>query len=113
MGLNIHGIAHLYGVSGRIANATILSFSEDETPLVEDHTYDEDGRQIERRYDDIQNEATITIRLRASYAKPVVGTVLTYDNVKYEIASIGKSQEAQGHRTMTLKVRNSEHVTLP
>lgn len=112
MAAKTFGVAHLYGVVGRITNATVLSFNNDESFLQEDTTIDEDGRKIEDRMDDISNDATIVIRMRATYVKPDIGTLLTYDSILYIIRSISHSEEAKGYRTLTLKISNSEYVAL-
>lgn len=112
MAAKTFGVAHLYGVSGRITNATVLSFTNDETHLQEDTTIDEDGRKIEDRFDDVANEATIVIRMRAAYTKPAIGTILVYDTVSYIITSISRAEEVKGYRTLTIKIRNSEYVDL-
>ena len=110
MAVKTFGIAHLYGVTGTVTNATVLSFSARESHINEDETTDESGHQIERRYDDEMEESTITLRLKATYTKPTIGDTLAYDSVTYEITSIDRNQEAKGYRTIVLNIKKSEFI---
>lgn len=106
-----YGTAHLYGVSGTITNATVLSFSLDHSHGVDDNTVNESGQMIERRYDDIIQEGTITLRIQATYTIPAIGTVLVYETIRYEITGLTNAQEAQGFRTITFRIKRSEYIT--
>lgn len=111
MAAKTKGIAHLYGITGTISNATVLSVSFKDSHKLEDATVDESGVEIERRYDDEQTEGTITIRIRSGYTIPTVGSNLTYESATYEITSVDRTQEAKGFRTVVLSVKKSEGIS--
>lgn len=113
MAATVFGTAHLFGISGTIANATVQSFSNSETFALADETKDEDGVTIERHYNDTTDEATISIKIQAAYTVPSVGDVLTYETLKYEITSVNASQENQGFRSIELSIKKSEGITYP
>lgn len=106
-----HGTAHLYGIAGTITNATVIDEKFDEACQNMAQTGNESGNEIERRYDDLHEEGTITIRIRTLYAKPTVGQTLTYNTVTYEITGIGRQSTQKGHRTIELKVKKSEFIS--
>jgi hypothetical protein len=111
MAANDYGTAHLYGITGTIANATVLSFKEDGTCANVDSTMDENGKVVERRYDDKTYDAVVTIRIRSAYTVPVQGDTFTYDGNTYEIEKVGRSQEQRGFRTVELGMKRSEGIT--
>lgn len=113
MAAKTFGIAHLYGVSGTITNATVMSVNFSDSHGVEDATVDESGIEIERRYDDVRTEGTITLKLRSTYTMPTVGTTFVWKTVTYEITKIDKPEEAKGYRTITVTVKKSEGITYP
>lgn len=110
-----HGTVHLYGISGTITNATVVSTDLTDEFLNTAQTVDGDGNQIERRYDDAAESGSITIRLQAGYTIPSPGATLTWNNGQasntYEITSVGKAQEAQGHRQVTINVMRSANIS--
>jgi hypothetical protein len=108
-----YGTAHLYGVSGTIANVTVLSADFSQKNLIEDTTENESGQVIERRYDDLQDEGTITVKIRTAYTIPTAGATLVYETITYEITEVGKKQVNKGFRTVELKVKKSEHISYP
>lgn len=111
MPATVKGTAHLYGISGTIANATVLSVNFKDAHKLEDATTDENGVEIERRYDDVQTEGTITIRIRSGYTVPTIGSNITYDAATYEITGIDRAQEAKGFRTVVINVKKSAGIT--
>ena len=107
----VNGTAHLYGISGTITNATVVSTDLTDTHLNRAETVDENGNQIERRYDDLAEQGSITIRIRSGYSIPTPATTLTYDSNTYEITEVGKTQESQGFRQVSLSVLKSANVS--
>lgn len=105
------GTAHLYGIVGSLTNATVLSFSKRDSHQLEDATVDEDGIEIERRYDDEYCEASITIRMQSAYSEPGIGSTLTYDSTTYEITSKDRNEESKGYRTLALSMKKSEGIS--
>lgn len=111
MAATTRGTAHLYGISGTITNATVQDFKEKFQNQNEDSTIDESGNEIERRYDDLAQEATITIKIRSGYDIPDPGTTLTYESVVYDVTSVERVQQAKGFRMVTLNLKKTEYIT--
>jgi hypothetical protein len=111
MAATVLGTAHLYGVTGTVTNATVLSFRYKTSCKNTAETMDESGNEIERRYDDLHVDATIVIRLRAAYTIPAIASVFTYDSVAYEIVDIEKNTTQKGFRELTMNVKNSAGIT--
>ena len=105
------GTAHLFGISGTITGVTVQDFKEKQVNQNEEKTINESGNEIERRYDDLAQEATITIKLRTGYTIPTPGTTLTYEAVIYDITSIERVQQAKGFRMATLNLKKTEYIT--
>jgi hypothetical protein len=108
------GTAHVFGVSGSITNATVVSTSLTDQHLNQGTVVDEQGNQIERRYDDLSEQGTITLRYQAGYTIPTPGGVVSWNNgggaTTYEITEVGKEQESQGFRQVSLSVINSANI---
>lgn len=111
MAATVLGTAHLYGVEGTVSNATVLSFRDKESCKNTAETLDEDGNEIERRYDDVHNDATIRVRMRTSYTKPAPGSTLTYDSITYEVVDTEKDTQNKGFREITINLKKSANVT--
>ena len=111
MAINDHGTAHLYGVSGTITNATVISTSFEHERVNAATTEDESGNQIERRYDDTHDRGSITLRIQSAYTIPTAGATITYDSLEYEITSVSEPQEQKGFREITVNVLKSEFIT--
>lgn len=110
----VQGTAHLYGIQGGvgvIANATVLDFSTDSSRQNTASTTNEIGNEIERRYDDLVNEGTLTLQPRSGFTEFVVGDTITYDGVEYEITSEGRKETAKGFVTLTYNFKKSEYIT--
>jgi hypothetical protein len=106
------GQAHLYGITGTITNATVLSFQVTSRFNNNDETQNESGVGIEVRLDDRREDATITIRMRSGYTVPAIGTELTYNTVKYWIEEITRNETNNGFRELTMNIKNAEGITL-
>lgn len=108
----VKGTAHLYGIAGTQSNATVLNFREKLNTANNATTENESGNIIERRYDDITKEASITLRQRTSWTAPAVGDQLTYNSVIYIVVDVEKSETNKGFRESTLNLITSEGITL-
>lgn len=108
----VKGTAHVYGVAGTVTNATVTAFSRDKTTANNAQTENATGNVIERRYDDITTDATITIRVRTGYSEPAIGDTLTYDSIKYIVEKVSEKQQQKGFSEFTLSVKTSEGITL-
>jgi hypothetical protein len=108
-----YGTVHLYGVAGTVANASVQDFSVDEELANKGTTEDEIGNVIERRSDDNTKTGSITIKIRALYAPPAAGDILTYNGVKYEVTKVGRVEKNKDFRMITLAILTNEYVTLP
>lgn len=108
----VKGTAHLYGMTGTQSNATVLNFRVKTSTANNGTTEDENGNVIERRYDDITSEASITIRQRTSWTAPTVGSQLTYNSIIYIVQDIEKTETNKGFRESTINLITSEGITL-
>lgn len=114
MALTTKGTAHLYGIIGGvavIANATVISWSLNSSNKNVAETADEIGNEIERRYDDLHQEGTLTIRPRTGFTPLVPGANYTYDSVAFEIVSEGREEQNQGFVALTYAIKKSEYVS--
>jgi len=111
MAATTRGTAHLYGIDGTITNATVQDFKQKDQHQNVDATVNEGGNEIERRYDDLAQEATITIKIREDYTPPAVASTLVYKTITWEIVSIEKTETAKGFRIITLTLKKTEYVT--
>lgn len=114
MSLTTKGTAHLYGISGGVAivaNATVLSFSLNSSNKNTAETVNEIGNEIERRYDDLHQEGTLTLRPRSGFTALVPGANYTYNSVAFEIISEGREETSQGFVTLTYNIKKSEYVS--
>lgn len=111
MAATVLGTAHLYGAEGTVSNATVLKFSEKTSCANVASTQNESGVVVERRYDDITYDATITIRMRTSYTRPTIGSTLTYNSVVYEVVEHTKDTSNNGFRELSMTLKKSEGVT--
>lgn len=105
------GTAHLYGIDGTISGATVQDFKQKDQHQNTDSTVDESGNEIERRYDDLAKEATITLKIQSGYSIPTVASTLSYKSITWEIVSIEKVETAKGFRMVTLNLKKTEYVT--
>lgn len=111
MAATVLGTAHLYGVEGTVSNTTVLKFDVKQSCANVSATEDENGKVIERRYDDITYDATITLRLRTSYTLPSIGSTLTYNSVVYEVVEHTKNTVNKGFRELSMTLKKSEGIT--
>ena len=111
MAATVLGTAHLYGVEGTASNATVLSFRDKASAKNTAETIDENGNEIERRYDDLHNEATMNVRMRTSYSIPAPGSTLTYNSVTYEVVDTEKATQNKGYRELTINLKKSAGIS--
>ncbi len=114
MALTTKGTAHLYGIVGGVAivaNATVISWSLNSSNKNVAETANEIGNEIERRYDDLHQEGTLTIRPRSGFTALVPGANYTYNSVAFEIISEGREEQNQGFVTLTYAIKKSEYVS--
>tara|TARA_R110000868_G_scaffold56322_5_gene174335 strand:+ start:111 stop:461 length:351 start_codon:yes stop_codon:yes gene_type:complete len=113
MSLTTKGTPHLYGIQGGIAimtNCTVISFSLTKANKNTGETQDEIGNEIERRYDDLHQDGSITIRPRTGFTSLVPGANYTYDGVEFEVVSEGNEEQNQGFVALTYTIKKSEYV---
>ena len=113
------GKAHIFGLAGTIANATVVSFNWTKSPALNEQTVNENGIVIERRYDDRTQTADITIRITSEYELPSIGDTLAYksnsedaETTLFSIEEIGSSQSAGSHTEVSLSLKTNEGITL-
>lgn len=115
MPLTTKGTAHLYGITAgvaHIANATVLSFSLNSSNKNTAETVNEIGNEIERRYDDLHQEGSLTIRPRTGFTPLVPGANYSYNTVVFEVVSEGREEQSQGFITLTYEIKKSEYITI-
>ncbi len=110
MAARVRGTVHLYGITGTVANATVQSVKLKSETQNNAETVDENGNEIERRVDDIKDEGTVELKMRASYAIPVSGDSMVYETLNYEVTSVDRAEVAKGHRMLTLGVKKTQYV---
>ncbi|WP_395736276.1 hypothetical protein [Prosthecobacter sp.] len=111
MAATILGTAHLYGVEGTVSNATVLSFRDKESAKNTAETIDENGNEIERRYDDVHNEVSIRVRARSGYTKAAPGSTITYNAITYEVVDTEKDTQNKGFREYTINAKKSAGIS--
>lgn len=111
MAAEVQGTAHLFGMSGTISSATVVSFSDANSFGLTETTVDENGRTIEWRGDDRQNDITLELRMQAAYTPPALGDVVTYNSVSYFITGITKNEVSNGFRTISISAKDYEQIT--
>lgn len=110
-----HGTAHVFGIqagTGAITNAVVQAFSLTTDEQNKTSTKNELGNEIERRRDDQIQEGSITLRYAAAYTPNVSGDVITYDSIKYEIDTVGRTETNEAHVTVEYTIKTTENVTL-
>jgi len=115
MALTTKGTAHLYGIVGGVAivtNATVLSFSLTKANANVNQTKNEIGNEIERRYDDLHEDGSITLRPRSGFTALVPGANYTYNSVMFEIVSEAREEANEGFVSLTYAIKKSEYITL-
>jgi len=118
MAAQTYGTALLAGISVTVTSAKISNFNVDQSCANVLEAENESGIVCTRRYDDITNEGSITLRYISGYVLPTAGTTLVYDSgvtgtatTTWEITKVGKASVARGFRTVELSIKNSEGIT--
>ena len=105
------GTAFLYGITGTVANCAVQGFSLKGDPKNRAQVEDESGNAIERRKDDLTQEAQIEIKYRAAYALPVAGSsTIVYEGTTWEVDSIERKEVNKGHRVVTVNILTSQYI---
>ena len=106
------GPAYLYGVSTTVTNARVVSTDLTDSHLNTDTVVDEQGNQVSRHYDDLATSGSIVLRYASGYTIPTPGSgTIAWNGSTYEITEVGKAEEAQGHRQVTLSILKTANVT--
>jgi hypothetical protein len=105
------GTAHLYGIEGTISGVTVADFKLKSKQANFEQCLDENGNVIERRYDDIHYEASITVILQSGFTSPTPGSTLSYGGVVYEVVDVDHTEQAKGARRETYNLVNSQYIT--
>ena len=115
MPVTVKGTAHVYGIAagvGAVTNATVVSVNFDSQHANTAETVNEIGNVIERRYDDLTNTGTITLKIRSTFTVAAAATQITYNAVIYLVTAVGTAEEAQGFVVITYSIMKSEYITL-
>jgi hypothetical protein len=112
MAATVRGTAHIYGIqSGNVTNATVVDFKPKKQHQNTDSTVDELGNEIERRYDDLAQEATLTLKIRSGYSEPDVASTLTYNSIVWDVVSVEAPEVSKGFKLITLNLKKTEYIT--
>lgn len=110
-----HGTAHVFGIVAGVAavtDATVQAFSLTIDEQNKTSTKNELGNEIERRRDDKMSEGSITLRYESGYVELDSGDVITYDSIKYEVDTVGRTETNEGHVTVEYTIKTTEYVAL-
>jgi len=110
MAVKNFGVAFLHGVDEGLTGATVTSFNYDDSHELITRTQNEDGISVGICYDGEMRDATISLKLKVGYIEPDIGTALTYQGVDYILESLSHSQEAEGVRTNTYKLKTYQLI---
>lgn len=113
MAVSVQGTPHIYGISAGVAavtSATVISFSLTKAHANTAQTQNELGNEIERRYDDLHQDGSITLRPRTGFTPLTVGGTYTYDSVEFEVISEGREEANQGFTALTYTIKKSEYI---
>lgn len=105
------GTAHLYGIAGTITGVTVADFKLKGKHANVDKTVNEQGNEIERRYDDLHQDASITVILRDGYTSPEPGDTIVYGGNTYEVVDVDHTEQAKGARRETYNLTRSQYVS--
>jgi len=114
MAVSVQGTAHLYGIQGGVGvvtNATVLSISFSNQHQNTAQTQNEIGNEVERRYDDLHNDGTLTLRPRSGFTPLTVGGTYAYDGTTFEVVSEGVEEQNQGFMSYSYQIKKSEYIT--
>lgn len=113
MAVSTQGTAHLYGIQGGVGvvtNATVLSFSLTKQHQNTAQTKNELGNEIERRYDDLHEDGSITLRPQSGFTPLTIGGTYTYDSVVFEVVSEGNEEQNEGFVSYSYTIKKSEYI---
>jgi hypothetical protein len=114
MAATIQGSTHLYGITGGVGvvtNATVISFSLTKAHKNTAETVNEIGNEIERRYDDLHQDGTITLRPRSGFTALTIGGTYSYGGTTFEVVSEGTEEGNADFKTLTYTIKRSEYIT--
>jgi hypothetical protein len=115
MAATVKGTAHLFGISAGVASitkATVVSFDTTKQHNNRAQTVNEEGNQIEDRFDDLHETGSITIRIQTGYTEPAAASVLTYDEVAYLITSVQRQESSSDFVQLTLTIEKKANISL-
>ena len=119
MAASTNGTAHFFGFgSTTLTNATIVSISATNEFNLNEQTANETGITIEDRMDDRVKRLSVTLRVRAGYSFPNIGSNIAiaglHDNTfngTYVVKSKGQQYQNRAHFEQTLELEQFEGIT--
>lgn len=109
--------AQTYGVSGVVFGSPALtgyivqSNSVSSKPAVVAEVMDENGKRVHVRYDDVTSEVSFDAIFQGA-SIPAAGATFAVDGVTYEVLSVDVKRENKGFKTVSIKGKTSESITL-
>lgn len=111
MAATTHGLSSITYGNPTITGFVVQSSSVSTKPAVTAEVFDEAGIRVHSRYDDITNELSLDV-IVTSGTIPTVGTVFTFNTVKYEITGVDVKTANKDFVKVSIKGKNSSGITL-
>jgi hypothetical protein len=109
---NSYGLTSLTFGTPVITGYVLQSFGVSTKPGVIAEVINESGNRVHARYDDVTNEMSFNAIFNGA-TLPSVGGLVTGDAVAYEVLSIDLKRDNKGFKTVDIKGKNSQYLTLP
>lgn len=105
-----YGVAHFYGLYGDVTYMTLQSDSLSQSFKLDVEVFDEQGRVITDRLDDLFQELTIEGVLKDG-TTPALGTTFTYLGINWIIKSIEDKGTNKDFRKCSVKGVKYQEIT--
>lgn len=104
-----YGVAHFYGLYGDVTYMTLQSDSLSQTFKLDVEVFDEEGRVITDRLDDLFQELTIEGVLKDG-TTPAIGTQFTYLGIQWIIKSLEDKGTNKDFRKCAIKAVKYQEI---
>jgi len=106
-----YGLSSLTFGTPTVTGYVIQSHTVSTKPAVIVEVIDEAGNRVHSRYGDITNELSVTALLNGATV-PIPGATFAIDSVTYEVLSVDVKRENKGYKTVDIKGKKSENLSL-
>ncbi len=111
MSAQLHGISGVVFGAPAVTGYIVQSNAVSTKPAVIAEVMDENGVRVHSRYDDITSEVSFDAVFKGA-SLPTAGGTFTVDGTTYEVLSIDVKSENKGFRTVSIKGKVSEGISL-